>query len=70
MSMMHDVARSSDKGAFESGMMYFLGKIVGRGGTRAVGPALEAGAAGLDKSGAADVASACADEMSQASDAM
>lgn len=70
MSMAQDQAPKADKGAFDSGMMYFLGKLVGRGGMKSVGPAVEAAAAGLTPQRAPKIADACADELVRAGDAM
>lgn len=70
MSMAQDKAPRADKSAFDSGMMYFLGKLVARGGMKSVGPALEAAAAGLTPERAPKVADTCADELVRAGDAM
>lgn len=72
LSELSDKAGESDKSGIESGMLYFLGKIVGRSGTAAVMPAIEAAGKVLatDEAAIAVVAEQCAEELKRATDAM
>lgn len=70
MLAMSEKTRGTDKAGFESGMMYFMGKIVGRGGKAAVSPALEASAASVTEANAASIAERCAAEIDAVSAAM
>ena len=70
MSLTGEQVAGGEKAAFETGMMFFLGKIVGRSGTAAVNAALEAGSTGLTEANAPAIAETCAGQMETASAAM
>lgn len=63
-AMMNLSERSKDtnKEVLGSGVMFFLGKIVGRGGAKAVVPAFDAGAAMVNDSNAPEIAKECTKE--------
>lgn len=70
MLAMSEQSRGADKAGFESGMMYFMGKIVGRAGKAAVSSALGASAASVTKAKAPAIAERCAAEIDAVSAAM
>ena len=70
MLAMSEKSRGSDKAGFDSGMMFFMGKIVGRSGKSAVSPALGAGAVSVTDANAPGIAERCAAEMEAVSAAM
>ncbi len=63
MSMAADTLSGDDKTALESGMMFYLGRISGRSGAAAVGPALEAGAADLEEADVTGIVEECAGQL-------
>jgi hypothetical protein len=70
MLAMSEQARGSEKAGFESGMMYFMGKIVGRSGKAFVTPTINASAASVTKKNQAAIADRCADEITAVTNAM
>lgn len=70
MLAMSEKSRGSEKAGFDSGMMFFMGKIVGRSGKAALAPALGAGATTVTDANAAAIAGRCAAEMDAVAAAM
>ncbi len=69
MTLLSDGASAADKAGLDMTMGFFLGKIVGRSGNAAVGPALEAVAVEMKaggEAGAAALAPQCAAEFGRA----
>jgi len=70
MMAMSEKSKGSDKAAFDSSMMYFLGKLAGRSGKTAVGPAIGAAAVSVTEANAATTAERCATEIEATTNAM
>ena len=70
MLAMSEKSRGEGKAGFESGMMFFMGKIVGRAGKAGVSSALGASAASVTKANAPAIAERCAAEIDAVSAAM
>ena len=63
MSMLSKKVEGTSKAAIETGMMYYVGKIVGRVGLNALKPALEAADAALPEADVPRVATECSAEL-------
>ena len=70
MMAMSEKSKGSDKAAFDSSMMYFLGKLAGRSGKTAVGPAIGAAAVSVTAANAPTIAERCATEIEATTNAM
>ena len=67
---MSDMAARRDKAAFDSGMMYFLGKLAGRSGKAAMSAAIGAAAVTVSKTNAPATAERCVAEIEVPGNAM
>jgi len=66
MSLLDDQAKGDEKPHLQAAMMFFLGKIAGRSGNEAAGPALKAVSEGLEAGGiekVSAIAAQCAAEV-------
>ncbi|MBX3593576.1 hypothetical protein [Sphingomonas sp.] len=73
MSLLEDQVEEADKPGLQSTMLFFIGKIAGRSGDAAVGPAVKAGVEALKPDGAggaAALAEPCADQVQAATKSM
>lgn len=73
MSLLDDQAEAKDKSGMQAAMMFFIGKIVGRSGNGAVGPALTATLEGVtagDTAAVAAIAEQCGGQVEQATEKM